>query len=173
MRDYEPIDVPDSVSDVSKWSRCPCPTCGATAEMRWTGLRTVASTGCEEHAEKQWRPPEFISPSDGPFVVQEQVGLPGDRIVFSAVDPSTGITTGAYAERERAEGDARAMNAAYWLGRNHESYASGKVIEAARECHRTRQDDVCNDAPHSVHIDANAAIALADAIEWYDRQVTR
>ena len=140
--------------------------------MRWVGVRRDELQPFL-HADKQWRPPEFISPSDGPFVVQEQVGLPGDRIVFSAVDPSTGITTGAYAERERAESDAWAMNAAYWLGRNHESHASGKVIEAARECHRTRQDDVCNDAPHRVHIDANAAIALADAIEWYDRQVTR
>lgn len=112
--------------------------------------------------------PEFTWSSHGPFTVQEQAGLPGDRVVFSAVDPSTGITTGAWDTRERAASDARALNAAYHLGRNHESHDAGKIVQAARDVHATRQDDACNDAPHSVHIDTNAAIALADAIEWYD-----
>ena len=47
------------------------------------------------------------------------------------------------------------------------------AVLGARDAHATRQDDVCNDAPHSVHIDTNAAIALADAIEWYDTKGTR
>jgi hypothetical protein len=168
-------EVPDNMDDTSKWKPCPCPTCGGNAEMRWTGLRTVASSGDENHAEKQWRPappppPDFHAPSTGPFVVQEHVGLPGDRIMFAAIDPATGITPGAHREREHAEHDAHALNAAYAKGREDGSFDAAHVVEAARLVHAARQDDVCNDAPHSCHVDLNAAISLADALESYDRR---
>lgn len=169
MRHNDVIEVPDSVDDISKWARATCPCCGQVSEMRWVGLRTVAATGDENHAEKQWRPPVFVSPQDGPFVVQEVIDG-NDRPYFVATDPTTGITCGGKVYRQEAETQQKAMNAAYWLGRSHESHDAGKVVQAARDVHATRQDDVCGDAPHSVHIDTNAAIALADAIEWYDGQ---
>lgn len=163
-------EVPDNMDDVSQWKACPCPTCGQPAEMRWTGLRTVAATGDENHAEKQWRPPAFTPPAGGPFVVQDQIGLPGDRIVYAAIDPATGITSGAHAERAHAAAEAKALNAAYFKGLEDGAFDATHVVEAARLVHSVRRDDACNDAPHSCHVDLNAAIALADALEAFDRR---
>ena len=110
-------EVPDNMDDVSKWKRCPCPTCGAMAEMRWTGLRTVAATGDENHAEKQWRPPVYDAPHDGPFCVCEEVVLPGDQTRWFAKDPTSGIVVGDGWESEEGPAEVcRALNAAYWLG---------------------------------------------------------
>jgi hypothetical protein len=134
-------EVPDNMDDVSKWTACPCPTCGQAAEMRWTGLRTVAATGDENHAEKQWRPPAFTPPAGGPFVVQDQIGLPGDRIVFAAIDPATGITSGAHQERAHAEAEAKALNAAYFKGLEDGAFDAAHVVEAARLVHSARRDD--------------------------------
>src|SRR3990172_2941142 len=53
----------------------------------------------------------------GPFVVQEFAALPGDEVMFVATDPNTGIGSCATNRRESAEADARALNAAYRLGR--------------------------------------------------------
>ncbi len=166
----QPIEVPESVKDASEWKRCQCPTCGQTAEVRWVGLRDVAATGDENAASRQWRPPVFESPDGGPFVVQECIDG-NDRPYFVATDPSTGIMCGGKVYHQEAEANARAMNAAYFLGRSHESLAAGRVVQAARDVHASRQDDACNDAPHCVHIDTNTAIALADAIEWYETGV--
>lgn len=166
-----PLEVPDDMKDASKWARCQCPTCGQTAESRWTGLRSVAATGDENAASKQWRPPVFTCGNDGPFIVREEACLPGDRTRFVAIDPSTGITPGTCEFAEQAIADRIALNAAYWLGRSHESHIAGHLIQAARDVHASRKDDVCGDAPHCVHIDTNTAIALADAIEWYDTGV--
>lgn len=153
--DETPLEVPDSVQDTSKWSRATCPCCGQVAEMRWTGLRTVAATGDEGHADKQWRPPAFIPPDDGPFVVQEQIGLPGDQVVYSAVDPSTGITTGAYAMRCQPESDARALNAAYWLGVSHETHRAGAVVRAATDWFTYRRD-----GEHSEYSEGKLVLAV-------------
>lgn len=133
MRRDEPIEVPDSVQDASKWERCQCPTCGATAESRWIGLRDVAATGDENAATRQYRHPVFTSPNDGPFIVRQEVVLPGDRTRFVAIDPSTGITPGYNEFEEQAASVRQALNAAYWLGVSHESHKAGAVVRAATE----------------------------------------
>lgn len=103
-----------------------------------------------------------------PFVVHKYIGLPGDKPCWVATNPETGIMIRGYNSIECAEEEAKALNAAYELGRNHESHDAGRIVRAARAVHAARQDDVCGDAPHSCHVDLNAAIELADAIEQYD-----
>lgn len=103
-----------------------------------------------------------------PFIVREHIGIPGGKVSWVAINDETGITTGGYNSREIAAEHAKALSAAYELGRNHESHDAGRIVQAARKVHECRQDDACNDAPHSCHVDLNAAIELADAIEQYD-----
>jgi hypothetical protein len=52
-----------------------------------------------------------------PFVASEYVGLPGDRILHVATDPHTGIGCAGRDDYEHAAHDARALNAAYHMGR--------------------------------------------------------
>ena len=51
-----------------------------------------------------------------PFVASEYVGLPGDRILFVAHDPHTGICCAGRESSDEAQYDARGMRAAWWLG---------------------------------------------------------
>lgn len=51
-----------------------------------------------------------------PFVASEYVGLPGDRILFIAHDPNTGICCCGRESGEEAQYDAQGMRAAWWLG---------------------------------------------------------
>ena len=62
-----------------------------------------------------------------PFVAHEYVGLPGDRILFVAHDPSTGICCGGRDKYEESKHDAQGMNAAWWLG-----YAAAMEVIKAR-----------------------------------------
>ena len=57
----------------------------------------------------------------------EYVGLPGDRILFVAHDPSTGICCGGRDKYEDSKHDAQGMNAAWWLG-----YAAAMEVIKAR-----------------------------------------
>mgnify|MGYP006921387973 CR=1 FL=1 len=66
----------------------------------------------------------------GPFIASEYVGLPGDRIMFVATDPSTGISCGGRDEHVTAKGDARALNAAFWIGFMHGRDSCGKPDDA-------------------------------------------
>lgn len=63
-----------------------------------------------------------------PFLATEYVGLPGDRILHVATDPHTGIGCAGRDDYEHAEHDARALNAAYHMGR---ACAIQRVIERA------------------------------------------
>lgn len=63
-----------------------------------------------------------------PFVAAEYVGLPGDRIMHVATDPHTGIGCAGRDEYEHAAHDARALNAAYHMGR---ACAMQQAIERA------------------------------------------
>ena len=51
-----------------------------------------------------------------PFVASEYVGLPGDRILFVAHDPHTGISCAGRESSDEAQYDAQGMRAAWWLG---------------------------------------------------------
>lgn len=51
-----------------------------------------------------------------PFVASEYVGLPGDRILFVAHDPNTGICCAGRESSDEAQYDAQGMRAAWWLG---------------------------------------------------------
>lgn len=62
-----------------------------------------------------------------PFVASEYVGLPGDRILFVAHDPHTGICCAGRDRHEEANHDAKGMNAAWWLG-----YAAAMEVIKAR-----------------------------------------
>lgn len=58
-----------------------------------------------------------MTTDEGPFVVQEVAS--GDKPYWICTDPSTGIGVGGTVSREAAEDVCRALNAAYWRGRNH------------------------------------------------------
>lgn len=51
-----------------------------------------------------------------PFVAREYVGLPGDRILFVAHDPRTGVCCCGREKHDEAESDAQGLRAAWWLG---------------------------------------------------------
>lgn len=51
-----------------------------------------------------------------PFVAAEYVGLPGDRILFVAHDPNTGICCAGRESFDESQYDAQGMRAAWWLG---------------------------------------------------------
>ena len=104
----------------TEWQRACCPTCGSMAEVRNVYSDTP-----------QWRPPSFTSPNDGPFIVRQEISMPGDRTRYVAIDPSTGITPGSNEFEEQAASDRTALNAAYWLGVSHESHRTGAVVAAA------------------------------------------
>jgi len=54
--------------------------------------------------------------SGPPFVASEYVGLPGDRILFVAHDPHTGICCAGRESSDEAQYDAQGMRAAWRLG---------------------------------------------------------
>ncbi len=62
-----------------------------------------------------------------PFVASEYVGLPGDRILFVAHDPLTGICCCGRDTYEESKHDVQGMNAAWWLG-----YAAAMEVIKAR-----------------------------------------
>lgn len=62
-----------------------------------------------------------------PFVASEYVGLPGDRILFIAHDPNTGICCSGRQSIDEAQYDAQGMRAAWWLG-----YAAAMEVIKAR-----------------------------------------
>lgn len=62
-----------------------------------------------------------------PFVASEYVGLPGDRILFVAHDPHTGICCAGRESSDEAQYDAQGMRAAWWLG-----YAAAMEVIKAR-----------------------------------------
>jgi hypothetical protein len=45
-----------AVSDTSPWREGKCEKCGSLIQWRWTGLRTVAATGDENAAGKEYKP---------------------------------------------------------------------------------------------------------------------
>jgi hypothetical protein len=51
-----------------------------------------------------------------PFVAVEYVGLPGDRIMYVAHDPNTGVCCVGRESSDDAQYDAQGMRAAWWLG---------------------------------------------------------
>lgn len=67
--------------------------------------------------------------SEPTFIVRETAG--GDGTAWYATNPETGITPGGCRTQREAEDDARALNAAYELGCNHESHRAGAVVQAA------------------------------------------
>ena len=62
-----------------------------------------------------------------PFVASEYVGLPGDRILFVAHDPHTGICCSGRESSDEAQYDVRVMRAAWWIG-----YAAAMEVIKAR-----------------------------------------
>ena len=51
-----------------------------------------------------------------PFVASEYVGLPGDRILYVAHDPNTGVCCAGRESNDDAQYDAQGLRAAWWLG---------------------------------------------------------
>ena len=108
-----------------------CTTCGKAYEA-----------GSEEQANE---PTRFCAPCwsnhkakskrvfSGPFLAANYIGLPGDRILFVAHDPHTGICCPGRDEFTHAEQDAQALNAAYTLGKNAGREERDAAIHAAYE----------------------------------------
>lgn len=66
--------------------------------------------------------------SDGPFIVKEEIGLPGDRRYWLCSDPLSGICIGGTHTREASEDYQHALNAAYCLGRDQANLMDAKDI---------------------------------------------
>jgi hypothetical protein len=66
-------------------------------------------------------------PTGGPFIASEYISLPGDRLMWIASDPRTGICCAGRESADLAESDARGMNAAYQLGKR--SFGGSLTIE--------------------------------------------
>lgn len=68
----------------------------------------------------RFAPRESVAPATGaaspPFVAAEYVGLPGDRILFVAHDPHTGICCAGRESSDEADYDAQGLRAAWRLG---------------------------------------------------------
>lgn len=62
---------------------------------------------CDRNKHPDWQ---------GPFTVQEYVGLPGDRIYYCASEQTQGITSPGEKDRTIAEESCTALNAAFLLG---------------------------------------------------------
>lgn len=87
----------------------------------------------------------------GPFVVREEIGLPGDKPYWVAIDPKTGICIRGHNSREVAAEDAVALNAAYRLGRDVASHPE-YVAKASFWPHATyHYDDHTTDWVIRVH----------------------
>ena len=89
----------------------------------WTGKHGPAACRAEE--DRPFNAPilaeraqGFQSADFGPFVVQETPSAE-DATYYVAIDRESGIVATGRATRGEADADRKALNAAYWLGREH------------------------------------------------------
>lgn len=89
----------------------------------WTGKHGPAA--CLAHEDRPFNAPILVERVQGfecadfgPFVVQETPSADGTTY-YVAIDKDSGIVSTGRASRGEADADRKALNAAYWLGREH------------------------------------------------------
>ena len=90
----------------------------------------LSGTGADIGGEREEEDPPPL-PTGGPFIASEYISLPGDRLMWIATDPRTGICCAGRETMELAVADARGMNAAYQLGKK--SFGGSLTIDQALE----------------------------------------
>ena len=89
----------------------------------WTGKYGPAA--CRADVDRPFNAPILVERVQGfecadfgPFVVQETPSADGTTY-YVAIDKDSGIVSTGRASRGEADADRKALNAAYWLGREH------------------------------------------------------